>query len=302
MFKLASLSKLIPHHNHLHKTYSFMLRQTIRGIQPKHSHLKLTKNIMLINTKINTNINTKIVLLYNLSLHLILYIKPKLIIFFLKAMEKNHESKASLTEKQPQYYPGTINRHALEVVNLGHYSLSQQNPNSQSSNISDPILPFAVSTAARLFQNNLSMSPGNDDSTTDDSREIGRGRDVGVGVVVNNERRLKRMISNRESARRSRMRRKMQIEELQYLVGQLQTTNRQLSEKLIQLLDCNQQILQENSQLKEKVSSLQIILSDLLVPLRNNAGEDHNSSADRMLKAQGSSTPSVTISSMQLLH
>ncbi|XP_010087331.2 basic leucine zipper 43 [Morus notabilis] len=146
------------------------------------------------------------------------------------------------------------------------------------------------------------MSPGNDDSTTDDSREIGRGREVGVGVVVNNERRLKRMISNRESARRSRMRRKMQIEELQYLVGQLQTTNRQLSEKLIQLLDCNQQILQENSQLKEKVSSLQIILSDLLVPLRNNAGEDHNSSADRMLKAQGSSTPSVTISSMQLLH
>ncbi|EXB28905.1 G-box-binding factor 1 [Morus notabilis] len=217
-------------------------------------------------------------------------------------MEKNNELKASLTQKQPQYYPGTINKHALELVNLGHYSLSQQNPNSQSSNISDPILPFAISTAARLFPNNLSMSPGNDDSTTDDSREIGRGREVGVGVVVNNERRLKRMISNRESARRSRMRRKMQIEELQYLVGQLQTTNRQLSEKLIQLLDCNQQILQENSQLKEKVSSLQIILSDLLVPLRNNAGEDHNSSADRMLKAQGSSTPSVTISSMQLLH
>ncbi|GMN61693.1 hypothetical protein TIFTF001_030788 [Ficus carica] len=212
-------------------------------------------------------------------------------------MEPN-ESKASLTQKQLQYYtsvtnPSTINRHSFEMVNLGHNSVSQQNPNPHNKNILDPIFPFSITTTtSRLFPNNLSLSPGYDDSATDDARESpGQGGGGGSGgVVVNNDRRLKRMISNRESARRSRMRRKMQIEELQFLVSQLQTTNRQLSEKLIQLLDCNQQILQENSQLKEKVSSLQIILSDLLVPVRN-VGEDHNSSADRVLKAQGSSTP-----------
>lgn len=211
-------------------------------------------------------------------------------------MEPN-ESKTSLTQKQPQYYtsvtsPSTVNGHSFEMVNLGHNSLSQQNPNPHNKNILDPIFPFSITTTtSRLFPNNVSLSPGHDDSATDDARESPGQGGCGIGgVVVNNDRRLKRMISNRESARRSRMRRKMQIEELQFLVSQLQTTNRQLSEKLIQLLDCNQQILQDNSQLKEKVSSLQIILSDLLVPVRN-VGEDHNSSADRVLKAQGSSTP-----------
>ena len=222
-------------------------------------------------------------------------------------MEQN-ESKTSLTHKQPQY--------SIEVINLGNNSHCQQNlshtNNSNNNNISDPIFPFAITTATRPnFPNHSTFSlptssPGNNyDPTTDDAKGSNRSQgQSSSGAVVSNERRLKRMISNRESARRSRMRRKMQIEELQCLVSQLQTTNRQLSEKLIQLLDCNQQILQENSQLKEKISSLQMVLSDFLVPLRN-VGEDHNSSGtgERALRAQGSSTvPSVTISSMQLLQ
>ncbi|XP_027368812.1 basic leucine zipper 43-like [Abrus precatorius] len=80
------------------------------------------------------------------------------------------------------------------------------------------------------------------------------------------DRKKKRMFSNRESARRSRMRKKQQIEVLQYHVDQLQTLNHQLSQKIIYLLECNQQIHQQNAQLKEKVSSLQVALSDLLVP------------------------------------
>ncbi|XP_038895383.1 uncharacterized protein LOC120083621 [Benincasa hispida] len=88
-------------------------------------------------------------------------------------------------------------------------------------------------------------------------------------LTVMAERKLRRMISNRESARRSRMRKKKQIEELQYQVGQLEVSNRQLSEKLIQVVECNQQILHENAELKRKVSSLQIILTDFLTPLRN---------------------------------
>ncbi|KAI9173599.1 hypothetical protein LWI28_011672 [Acer negundo] len=85
---------------------------------------------------------------------------------------------------------------------------------------------------------------------------------------IMHEKRMKRVISNRESARRSRMRKKKLIEELQFQVNQLQTLNHQLSEKVIRLLESNHQILQENAHLKEKVSSLQILFTDLLSPLR----------------------------------
>ncbi|KAM5571013.1 basic leucine zipper 43-like [Rosa sericea] len=81
---------------------------------------------------------------------------------------------------------------------------------------------------------------------------------------LNHERRLKRLTSNRESARRSRMRKKKQIEELRHEVDQLYVANNQLSEKLIQMLEVHQQILQENAQLKERVSSLQVTFADLI--------------------------------------
>ncbi|XP_062029020.1 basic leucine zipper 43-like [Rosa rugosa] len=81
---------------------------------------------------------------------------------------------------------------------------------------------------------------------------------------LNHERRLKRLTSNRESARRSRMRKKKQIQELQHEVEQLYVANNQLSGKLIQMLEVNQQILQGNAQLKERVSSLQVTFADLI--------------------------------------
>nr|KYP56734.1 Transcriptional activator TAF-1 [Cajanus cajan] len=88
------------------------------------------------------------------------------------------------------------------------------------------------------------------------------------------DRKKKRMFSNRESARRSRMRKKQQIEVLQYHVDHLQTLNHQLSQKIIYLLECNQQINQHNAQLKEKVSTLQVALSELLVPA--GSAEQHH--------------------------
>ena len=86
------------------------------------------------------------------------------------------------------------------------------------------------------------------------------------------ERRARRMVFNRESARRSRMRTKKQIEELQQQVEQLMILNHNLSEKVIHLLESNHQILQENSQLKEKVSSLQILMAEMQIPMRNVDG------------------------------
>ncbi|KAK4252567.1 hypothetical protein QN277_014551 [Acacia crassicarpa] len=104
--------------------------------------------------------------------------------------------------------------------------------------------------------------------------------DSGEGNVVADERKKKRMFSNRESARRSRMRKKQQIENLQYQVDHLQTMNHQLSQKIIYLLECNQQILQQNGQLKDKITTLQMTLSDLLVPLpRDDEANNHITNA-----------------------
>ncbi|XP_062115025.1 basic leucine zipper 43-like [Humulus lupulus] len=213
-----------------------------------------------------------------------------------------NSSISPIPNQKAPLFPGLMNRHAFEVLNLGHHSLPQQNPffftTTTSRLFPNPNESFSQRTSISSPGGGGSGSNGNDSAATDDINNVEmteRNRREGANNSANDTRRLKRMISNRESARRSRMRRKMQIEELQYLVSQLQTTNRQLSEKLIQLLDSNQQIVQENSQLKEKVSSLQIILSDLLVPVRNIAGEDSRAQL-------ASTTPSATVSSMQLLH
>ncbi|KAK3225552.1 hypothetical protein Dsin_005414 [Dipteronia sinensis] len=127
-----------------------------------------------------------------------------------------------------------------------------------------------------------STSLSNGCSTLDEER------DNRLNII--HEKRMKRVISNRESARRSRMRKKKLIEELQFQVNQVQTLNHQLSEKVIRLLESNHQILQENAHLKEKVSSLQIVLTDLLSPLR---GLDEVTGNLNRPRAEPSSTHSI---------
>ncbi|CAH8308860.1 unnamed protein product [Eruca vesicaria subsp. sativa] len=73
-------------------------------------------------------------------------------------------------------------------------------------------------------------------------------------VMLDQEKILRRRVSNRESARRTRMRKRKQIEELTMHVEQLTTSNYNLYDKVISLLENNRHILHENSQLKEKVS------------------------------------------------
>ncbi|KAL1196749.1 Basic leucine zipper 43 [Cardamine amara subsp. amara] len=72
---------------------------------------------------------------------------------------------------------------------------------------------------------------------------------------MDQEKRLRRMVSNRESARRSRMREKNHIKKLQMQVEQLMASNQFLANKVNSYLEYNKQILQENSQLKVTVSS-----------------------------------------------
>ncbi|XP_010483738.1 PREDICTED: basic leucine zipper 43-like [Camelina sativa] len=105
------------------------------------------------------------------------------------------------------------------------------------------------------------------------------------------ERRARRMVSNRESARRSRIRKKKQIEELQQQVEQLMMLNHHLSEKVINLLESNHQVLQENSQLKEKVSSFQLLMADVLIPMRNAESNINDRNVNHHLRGETSNRP-----------
>ncbi|KAL5544859.1 hypothetical protein UlMin_008643 [Ulmus minor] len=180
-----------------------------------------------------------------------------------------------LNHKQP------MNFHAVDI--LGQHSQSQQNPNSQN--------PFSLT---RFFPTSHLHVPIQEFSP---NNEPGPAILDEASAALIHERRLKRMISNRESARRSRMRRKLQIEELQCLVNHLQNVNRQHSEKVIQLLESNQKIFQENAELKDKVSSLQLIITELMIPLRNNVGQDVTFNPDDRITGAEASTPSGSASS-----
>ncbi|EOA22951.1 hypothetical protein CARUB_v10003688mg [Capsella rubella] len=91
-------------------------------------------------------------------------------------------------------------------------------------------------------------------------------------VVTDQEKRLRRMTCNRESARRSRMQGKMKMERLKTQVEQVMASNQFLSDKYVSLLELSHQILLENSQLKKALSSFQEYYTTLCYGKRD---DDH---------------------------
>ncbi|KAL5199768.1 hypothetical protein ABZP36_020971 [Zizania latifolia] len=96
----------------------------------------------------------------------------------------------------------------------------------------------------------------------DDGGDGGEGVGVGVGAseqghgMRRDERKERRLASNRESARRSRMRRRRQLDELSSLVAELRAANHQLAVELNQAAARHAQLARENARLAEEARAL----------------------------------------------
>ncbi|CAL5430703.1 unnamed protein product [Camellia sinensis] len=131
---------------------------------------------------------------------------------------------------------------------------------------SDNQSPFPTNFS--MMQNNCSIFPTNspnsqlssclsNNSTSDEAEEH--------QLSIINERRQRRMISNRESARRSRMRKQKHLDELWSQVVRLRTENHNLIDKLNHMSECHEMILQENARLKEEASGFRQMLNGLQI-------------------------------------
>lgn len=151
-----------------------------------------------------------------------------------------------------------------------HY-LASENPSPFQSNFSmfpNTIPPFQFSNNAYLtnFPNPQLSPPFQDfapqssclsnNSTSDDTEEHQHH-------TIIDERKQRRMISNRESARRSRMRKQKHLDELWSLVVRLRAENSHLIDKLNHVSECHDKVVQENVRLKEEASDLHQVITDL---------------------------------------
>ncbi|XP_051122403.1 basic leucine zipper 43-like [Andrographis paniculata] len=84
-----------------------------------------------------------------------------------------------------------------------------------------------------------------------------------AGII--DERKQRRMISNRESARRSRMRKQRHLDELWSQVLRLRNENHSLLSKLNDVSESHDRVVVENARLKEEASDLRQMLMDLQI-------------------------------------
>ncbi|XP_050365435.1 bZIP transcription factor RISBZ2-like [Argentina anserina] len=84
-----------------------------------------------------------------------------------------------------------------------------------------------------------------------------------MSVLVVDERKRRRMESNRESARRSRMRKQKHLENLRNQVNKLRTENRELSNRLRYVMYHFQRVRTDNERLRAEHTMLRQKLSDI---------------------------------------
>lgn len=139
-------------------------------------------------------------------------------------------------------------------------TLLQQNNMQQIAKnmIADNLIDNLISGSFTTFPTAQTSSPVymSSNSTSDESEEIQQ-------IKIIDERRQRRMISNRESARRSRMRKQRHLDELWSQVIRLRNENNNLVDKLNHVSESHDKILQENIKLKEEASDLRQMISSM---------------------------------------
>nr|XP_043608720.1 basic leucine zipper 43-like [Erigeron canadensis] len=148
-------------------------------------------------------------------------------------------------------------------LNDSHYFLPENSRPNTTYLHNSPIMQFKVNEPTNPFYHlhmnpqfqEMNLQPTYLHSTSDEADE--------QQLSIINERKQRRMISNRESARRSRMRKQKHLDELWSQVVWLRNENHQLVDKLDKFSGTHDQALQENAQLKAEVSELRQMVADL---------------------------------------
>ncbi|KAI8029710.1 Basic leucine zipper 43 [Camellia lanceoleosa] len=137
---------------------------------------------------------------------------------------------------------------------MPNFGLTTNNiPTFQFSRSTNPLFHLQITPQGQEF--NAQSTCFSSNSTSDEADE--------QQLSLINERKQRRMISNRESARRSRMRKQKHLDELWSQVLWLRNENHQLIDKLNHASESHDKILQENTQLKEETSGLRQMLADM---------------------------------------
>ncbi|KAJ0232589.1 hypothetical protein HA466_0288410 [Hirschfeldia incana] len=148
---------------------------------------------------------------------------------------------------QPNYDSSRLNNmQQQDYLHLNHY---YNNLNHSTDNNLNLI------TYPQIHQELNLQSPASNNSTTSD--------EATEDIFVINERKQRRMVSNRESARRSRMRKQRHLDELLSQVAWLRSENQQLLDKLNQASDSNELVIQENLSLKEENLELRQVITSM---------------------------------------
>ncbi|CAN0913246.1 Basic leucine zipper 43 [Linum grandiflorum] len=138
---------------------------------------------------------------------------------------------------------------------------------------------------AAIQQNNSNYSPSSLSSSTSDEADEQQMRII-------DERKQRRMISNRESARRSRMRKQKHLDELWSQVVRLRNDNHSLLDRLNRLSESHNRVVEENARLKEEASGLRQMLTDLPIgsPYSNESAAAALKELDDVVRADHQSS------------
>ncbi|CAN8300057.1 unnamed protein product [Cochlearia groenlandica] len=166
-------------------------------------------------------------------------------------MQPNYDNSISLNNMQQQQ----------DYFHLNHYY-----NNNNYNNILNPnhniLVPYPQIHHNHHHQELNLQSPLSNNSTTSD--------EANEDIFIINERKQRRMVSNRESARRSRMRKQRHLDELLSQVSWLRKENHQLLDKLNQASDSKDLVLEENLRIKEENFELR----EVITTMKKKLGEE----------------------------